>query len=205
MKKTLAEQMVERKAKRLQRRARMHDLQAELDRRLASQVNQWVSEARGLSIPTWALPVVGWTPSDSRWVNRLSILGIPAKVLGQYGQPAGKPPLFVRWALLRTRWFQVLVHCFLREDDRQLGVHDHPWSFASLVLSGAYLEEGPGHRRWRSRWSLGWHAATFQHVQVAGRWPCWTLCVTGPRVRAWGFPEVGIDDVPRVSYPEDGG
>lgn len=51
-------------------------------------------------------------------------------------------PLLVRWKLLRTPRFRVCLHIFHRSDeDREL--HDHPWSFFSLILWNGYTEVRP--------------------------------------------------------------
>jgi hypothetical protein len=48
----------------------------------------------------------------------------------------GRPGIYLtRWRLLQTPWFGIYVHCIRRPDgDRHL--HDHPWSFLSLVDTG---------------------------------------------------------------------
>jgi hypothetical protein len=51
-------------------------------------------------------------------------------------------PLMTRLHLLTTPWFKVYLHLFHRSDeDREL--HDHPWSFVSLILWGGYHEVRP--------------------------------------------------------------
>ena len=75
----------------------------------------------------------------------------------------------------------------------QRPLHDHPWWFASLVMSGSYIEhtaEWAAHRR---RASVALRSSSFQHrieLPVGADGPprsCRTLVVTGPKVRAWGF------------------
>ena len=44
-----------------------------------------------------------------------------------------------RWRLLRTPWFCLYLHRFLAPDDACM--HDHPWAFTSIVISGGYWEE----------------------------------------------------------------
>ena len=45
-----------------------------------------------------------------------------------------------RWRLIQTPWFGVLLHRIYKPDwAREL--HNHPWSFMSLVLTGGYTEE----------------------------------------------------------------
>ena len=81
---------------------------------------------------------------------------------------------------------------FTASDEPQ-ALHDHPWWFASLVLSGSYIEHSSCGRRRRRRGSVALRASSFRHrielpVGPEGR-PrvCRTLVVTGPRVRGWGF------------------
>lgn len=56
-----------------------------------------------------------------------------------YSPDAPDDPYLDRWTLFSCRWFQVLLHRFHRSDNA--AVHDHPWSFVSLVLWRGYREE----------------------------------------------------------------
>lgn len=102
-----------------------------------------------------------------------------------------------RYHLFRLFGITVYLHRFVGSDgDRHL--HDHPWSWAwSLVLAGGYQERlamgrTPGgayftERIYRSAGSLHrlyghtWHQITETEPET------WTMFVTGPRVKAWGF------------------
>lgn len=64
---------------------------------------------------------------------------LPRKVIGE--DCPDKGPLMIRYYLIQTRWFGVYLHKFLRSDERVM--HDHPWWFWSLVLSGWYAEHLP--------------------------------------------------------------
>lgn len=89
-----------------------------------------------------------------------------------------------RLRLVDCRAFGVYLHRFHAPDqDRYL--HDHPFSFLSLVLWGWYDEEVRGSWR-RVRW-FNWKPAPGAHrvVRISPR--LWTLVVRGPRVREWGF------------------
>lgn len=44
-----------------------------------------------------------------------------------------------RWILVGCPWFSIRVHKFLRSDNDVL--HDHPWSFLTVILKGGYHEE----------------------------------------------------------------
>lgn len=51
----------------------------------------------------------------------------------------GEGPYLTRWKLIELPDFHVMLHRFNRSDrDREL--HDHPWSFVSVVLWGGYTE-----------------------------------------------------------------
>ena len=118
------------------------------------------------------------------------------------------PYLLRWWVIPRNRVFNIYLHLFLRDDDDR-ALHDHPWPNMSLLLLGAYIEHtidaGGIHRR--TRRSVGdivcrlpWRAHRVELYALpwgAPEWldkcPCWTLFVTGPRIRHWGFhcPEQG--------------
>ncbi|CAB4203506.1 hypothetical protein UFOVP1382_122 [uncultured Caudovirales phage] len=46
-----------------------------------------------------------------------------------------------RW-VWQTRWFTVRLH-HIQRPDADVELHDHPWSFFSLILKGWYEEERP--------------------------------------------------------------
>lgn len=101
-------------------------------------------------------------------------------------------PYLLRWYLLpRNRWLNLYLHKFLRDDDDR-AMHDHPWWFASLVLKGRYIEFTTDGLVLRERGSIAFRRATHRHrVELLGdksnRTPCWTLILTGPKSRDWGF------------------
>jgi len=103
-------------------------------------------------------------------------------------------PYLLRWHLIpRNRFFNVYLHKFLRDDDDR-ALHDHPWASLSIVLRGGYYEIKPGpdgteQRRWYGRLSAIFRRATHQHrIELPkDKRPCWTLFLTGPNVREWGF------------------
>ena len=110
-------------------------------------------------------------------------------------------PYLRRWWLLpRNRFLNVYLHQFLRSDDDR-ALHDHPWLFnLSVLLSGEYVEHtirvgGVAVRTHRKAgdWKLRFGAAPhrIELLLLSPRYPipmpCWTLFITGPRVREWGF------------------
>ena len=96
------------------------------------------------------------------------------------------------WVLPRNRWLNVYLHQFASSDESR-ALHDHPWAFnASWLLCGVYLEHtinrGGIHvaralEAGRFRLRIG--AAPHRLELVSPR--AWTLFVTGPAYRKWGF------------------
>lgn len=97
----------------------------------------------------------------------------------------GKTPLLVRYYLLETRFGAVYLYNFLRSDHRD-ALHDHPWSFVTVLLSSGYWEHTPTGKFWRRRFSVLRRPATWQHAVEIDR-PCWTLIFRTARRREWGF------------------
>lgn len=111
-------------------------------------------------------------------------------------------PYLRRWWLIpRNPVFNVYLHQFLRDDDDR-ALHDHPWAWCSILLDGGYIEHtiaaGGIHRRqerrapsikisgpWRAHRIelMKWRLRTGEEVPFR----CWTLFITGPRMRDWGF------------------
>lgn len=96
------------------------------------------------------------------------------------------------WVIPRNRWFNIYLHQILRDDDDR-ALHDHPWWNVSLILRGGYFEctPGPDHdrpcRRWRGAGSVTFRRARSAHRLEVHKRPAWTLFITGPRLREWGF------------------
>jgi len=126
----------------------------------------------------------------TRFADRLfsfAIRSAPDEIIG--GQDN---PYMLRWWLVpRNRLMNVYLHLFLRSDDDR-ALHDHPWPNMSVLLRGCYSEHTiraggvheiteyvAGNVRLRGPW--------FAHRIELTSGPCWSLFITGPKVRAWGF------------------
>jgi len=108
-------------------------------------------------------------------------------------------PYLQRWIILQTPLFSIYVHKLVRSDyDRAL--HDHPWGFISFILTG-YAEEVCVEDQAGLHWDMEFHRtgdilfrkATHRHrvIITDKAVPGWTIVLTGPRSRKWGFwPEV---------------
>lgn len=116
-------------------------------------------------------------------------------------------PLLERWTILSTPIGKLRLHHFLRSDeDREL--HDHPWSYVSLIVAGGYTEEiAPAayrqksyrfdppltaapqtERHWRRAGSLLFRSARWMHrIEIAPGRDAWTLIWMTRRSRTWGF------------------
>jgi len=91
--------------------------------------------------------------------------------------------------------FNVFLHKFLKSDPDD--VHDHPWSYATLILKGGYWEwipqfvngvkigevaawRGPGHFRISP-------ARSYHRIELDPAVTAWTLFMPGVKQRDWGF------------------
>lgn len=118
-------------------------------------------------------------------------------------------PYLIRWWVIpRNSIFNIYLHRIVRDDDDR-ALHDHPWVNLSILLKGAYDETAPLYQRGYDgsqtcitirrtagllrgfvlRKPSAAHRLSLpkdtgrQEDQVE----CWTLFITGPRVRTWGF------------------
>jgi hypothetical protein len=121
------------------------------------------------------------------WFERLLRNLLPYKEIGW--ESIGEQ--FTRFQVLRTRWLNVYLHK-LDAPAWHPQCHDHPWTFLAVVLMGGYLEATPDRKRkWRPPGSVLWRPATFSH-NVVTRGVSWSIIVTGPRTRKWGFLNCGV-------------
>lgn len=119
--------------------------------------------------------------------------------------------LISRLRVVETPWFAVYVHALRNPDDSRC-LHDHPWAFRSLVVSGSYTEtwaealdpavryaasngevsgEGLRTRTWWP-WSLH-RIGQGEYHAITGLRPgrrraaVWTVMFVGRRRTDWGF------------------
>lgn len=145
---------------------------------------------------------------NHRWLRKW-LRGEPHFVIYQDGEPY----LYRRFVVPRNRFFNIYLHKFVKSDYDE-ALHDHPWWFMSVILKGAYWEHRADRRESaRSRRTAGSiairSAKTAHRVELerdeewidpadmpdADGWyplhftekPVWTLFLTGPKIRDWGF------------------
>ena len=109
-------------------------------------------------------------------------------------------PLLTRYYLFlkdrKTFPFNIFLHKFHKGDPGD--VHDHPWPYFTLILSGGYYEwvpefnkegrmigelrhwRGPGHFRFCS-------STSYHRIELKEGVTAWTLFMPGPQKREWGF------------------
>ena len=102
-------------------------------------------------------------------------------------------PYLNRWFLIpRNGVFNIYLHQFLRSDDDR-ALHDHPWWSLSIVLKGWMLEHdldarSAPHVRYLEAGHIRLRGAAYAHrLSLPEGRTCWTLFITGPRIREWGF------------------
>ena len=91
------------------------------------------------------------------------------------------------WVIPRNPWFNIYLHHFCRSDDDR-ALHDHMYWNVSVILKGRYREHVEGGFIDRSAPSISAprRPERAHRIELIDG-PCWTLFVTGPRVREWGF------------------
>ncbi len=99
-------------------------------------------------------------------------------------------PYLIRWHIWLPFGFAIYLHKLCVSDpDRDL--HDHPWSFISILVWGRYTEYVPGRVR-RVRWFNVRHATDAHRVVLDKRFdgedkPVYTILLRGRRQREFGF------------------
>lgn len=94
---------------------------------------------------------------------------------------------YMRRRTLSTPWGAIRIHHILRSDQRE-HFHDHPFDFTSLILAGGYVEHRPGMepRTCRPGSVVRRRAEDLHALELIGK-SAWTIVVTGPIRRDWGF------------------
>lgn len=105
-----------------------------------------------------------------------------------------------RLRIIQTPFFSLYLH-FIGMPDPGVDLHNHPWWFASLVLRGGY-DEIVGNEQWEVYYGPGtdleyksWRAGSIHSLKLdethrisrLHKKHTWTLVLTGPRKRSWGF------------------
>ena len=107
-------------------------------------------------------------------------------------------PYLLRWYIVpRNNYFNIYLHKIVRSDDDR-ALHDHPWWNFSWILCAGYVEvmvrkggdpsnKDDHYERYRNPWTMVLRKPEAAHRLVVGDTPAWSLFLTGPRIREWGF------------------
>lgn len=96
-----------------------------------------------------------------------------------------------RLRIVQTPWWGVYLHRLGTPDSRPT-LHDHPWSFLSIILRGGYHENRldtktrtvvSRHRRFVNVMRRD----DAHSIMTLDRTPTWTLLFVGKRRRKWGY------------------
>lgn len=94
-------------------------------------------------------------------------------------------PYLYRW-YVETPWGSLRLHHWLHGDDHR-GWHSHPWAFWTRLLRGEYTDLSPEGEVTLRAGDRAYRPAHYAHTVRLDNGPCWSLVVTGPLVRRWGF------------------
>lgn len=105
----------------------------------------------------------------------------------------GDPPYLERWYVVpRNPIFNVCLHFFSRSDEDR-ALHDHPWLWnCSVVIKGRLIEHtiaagGVQGAKLRVPGDVVFRIGGSPHRLEICTAFAWTLFITGPKFRTWGF------------------
>lgn len=91
-----------------------------------------------------------------------------------------------RW-YIESPWMSIRLHHWMHGDDARAR-HDHPWGFWTFILAGRYTDVTPEGEQEMCAGTLAYRPAKHMHtVRIAPGEQCWSLLLTGPIMRRWGF------------------
>lgn len=112
----------------------------------------------------------------------------------------------VRWILIKSNWFSIYVHQFLRNDDVR-ALHDHPKWIVSIGLKGQYIEEqlDGSFTHYKAPFIRLFSPRHTHRIRVTRFNLPWTLVITGPYVQNWGFYDTEKGFIPHEKYLQQRG
>lgn len=148
-----------------------------------------------------------WQKIRGGWPRTLSVPRPADFIIMQ----SGKPYMHRWWVIPRNKIFNIYLHKIVQSDDDR-ALHDHPWWNVSILLKGGYYEHTPHRVYWRTAGGIYFRKATASHrLELDTRHcrlfhgganatedqalaceeydilPCWSLFITGSKIREWGF------------------
>lgn len=129
--------------------------------------------------------LINWVENWAKRNNRHSVI---------YDRLSNKPYLERNYLLLRDREkfpFNIFLHKFLASDLDDL--HDHPWSYTTIILKGGYWEHTPEGKFWRGPGHFRrCNSESLHRIELDSNVKeCYTLFIPGKQKRDWGFVKDG--------------
>ena len=93
-------------------------------------------------------------------------------------------PFMIRYYVLfrkRPKWFpfNVFIHKIIKSDLGDL--HDHYWSYVTIILKGGYWETTEKGKYWRAPGYIGFKKSQNRHsLKIPEGKTAWTLILVGP-------------------------
>lgn len=113
-------------------------------------------------------------------------------------RPCDGKVIFQRWHVFDCFGWSVYIHEWHNDDQKSLGVHNHPWKHSlSLVLKGRFTEsrvdlsKPPGASNHAvsklTAPAFFYVGPTTGHTVYNVQAHTWTIFLTSPRIKEWGF------------------
>lgn len=93
---------------------------------------------------------------------------------------------FTRYTIFTCRFFTIYLH-ELSAPTWHPECHDHPWTFIAILLKNGYDEMVDEVIYRRRPGSILYRPAEFIHNVITPYGKSWSLILTGPHRRQWGF------------------
>lgn len=93
---------------------------------------------------------------------------------------------FTRYSLFKSNWLNLYLHQLSCPNEHTL-CHDHPWWFITVILWKGYLETTSGKEHRRYPGMVLYRPADHMHKVLTPFGTSWSLVITGPKGRDWGF------------------
>lgn len=87
---------------------------------------------------------------------------------------------------METPLGSIRLHHWFHSDDARY-FHDHPWWFLTLILAGGYTDANPAGNDRMTPGTIRYRPALHSHTVKVDPGGCWSILITGPKTRRWGF------------------
>ena len=122
-------------------------------------------------------------------INNVDMLSYRKKVILDRGPSwpdyRAAESFVIRYYLLfkkRPKWFpfNIFIHKLLKSDLGDL--HDHYWSYITVMLKGGYWETTEKETFWRKPGYIGFRKYNHRHsIRIPEKKSAWTLLLVGPK------------------------